>query len=351
MSTTLSKPTYNQDLLELYLRAQAGITNHKTPSHYLETIRSQSLKLIDGFINGEIIITTDAYEKMEKLIIQVRFHSGYLIRRKMDKALRIIALHRKNFKAEHLIPPQAPLTSHKIHNLNTPLKNSASGSPENSAPQNKRSGNKAETNTSSQIKVLHYKEFPQHIKQQLHQKQPLLNYKKPEAREKQRTTSQKWKNWIFLSSSALRTIFSGRKTPTPSNSPFKNSRLLFTPPPPQLTNAYLCGNIPNEKETYYYDKALEIHLQSAKARDDLYIKIQELAKTGNIVFSEGTNYKWYAHAFTMYKLIRPNSPETRVINRLLSGDKNMDQKYINNLVIQAGKTGFGVKSENTKDAI
>ena len=96
----------------------------------------------------------------------------------------------------------------------------------------------------------------------------------------------------------------------------------------------------------YYDTALLIHLKSVQAVQKLYHKIDSLAASGAIHFSQGTNAKRYAHAFTMYELIRPNSVENKQIQQLLAGEK-VDAKYINSLVLKAGPKGNGVKPDNS----
>lgn len=96
----------------------------------------------------------------------------------------------------------------------------------------------------------------------------------------------------------------------------------------------------------YYDTALLIHLKSEQAVQKLYHKIDSLATSGAIHFSQGTNAKRYAHAFTMYELIRPNSDENKKIQKLLAGEK-VDAEYINSLVLKAGPKGNGVKPDNS----
>ena len=96
----------------------------------------------------------------------------------------------------------------------------------------------------------------------------------------------------------------------------------------------------------YYDTALLIHLKSVQAVQKLYHKIDSLAASGAIHFSQGTNAKRYAHAFTMYELIRPNSVENKKIQKLLAGEK-VDAEYINSLVLKAGPRGNGVKPDNS----
>ena len=95
----------------------------------------------------------------------------------------------------------------------------------------------------------------------------------------------------------------------------------------------------------YFDSALTIHLKSAQAVQKLYDKIDSLAAKGAIQFANGTNTKRYAHAFTMYRLIRPNSAENKAIQDLLNGGK-VDKGYINALVLKAGERGSGVKPDN-----
>ncbi len=95
----------------------------------------------------------------------------------------------------------------------------------------------------------------------------------------------------------------------------------------------------------YYDTSLEIHLKNKKAVQTLYDKIDSLAQAGKIKFSQGTNTKRYAHAFTMYQLIRPNSAEYKQIKNLLNGGTENAEK-INQLVVRAGAKGQGVKPDD-----
>lgn len=95
----------------------------------------------------------------------------------------------------------------------------------------------------------------------------------------------------------------------------------------------------------YYDTALEIHLKSKQKVLSLYHKIDSLAQSGKIKFADGTNAKRYAHAVTMYRLIRPNSAETKAFEKLFGGEK-IDSGYLNNLVLKAGEKGTGVKPDN-----
>ena len=95
----------------------------------------------------------------------------------------------------------------------------------------------------------------------------------------------------------------------------------------------------------YYDTSLEIHLKSKEKVAALYHKIDSLAEKGLIKFANGTNTKRYAHAATMYKLIRPYSKENQAFQNLLNGGKE-DLAYINDLVIKAGTKGQGVKADD-----
>ncbi len=91
-----------------------------------------------------------------------------------------------------------------------------------------------------------------------------------------------------------------------------------------------------------FDTALEIILGTQK-RDQLYQKIDNLAKEGKIQYKDGTTREWYAHAFTMYNQLAPYSKENKVIKDLLAG-KDVDKDYINSLVVKADRTGKGIKA-------
>ena len=95
----------------------------------------------------------------------------------------------------------------------------------------------------------------------------------------------------------------------------------------------------------YYDTALQIHLKSKENVQKLYNQVAQLAEDGKISPSEENSLKQYAHAFTMYRLIRPNSEENKAIQNLLNGGKE-DKDYIDKLVKKAGKYGNGVKPDN-----
>ncbi len=94
-----------------------------------------------------------------------------------------------------------------------------------------------------------------------------------------------------------------------------------------------------------FDTSLEILLGKEK-RDNLYARIDELARQGAIHYQGGTTREWYAHAFTMYDKIAPNSTENKNIKKLLKGGK-LSAEYINNLVLKSGRGGKGVKGSGT----
>ena len=95
----------------------------------------------------------------------------------------------------------------------------------------------------------------------------------------------------------------------------------------------------------YFDTALEIHLKSQENVQNLYNKIDALAEDGKIKFADGMNTKKYAHAFTMYNLIRPNSDENKKIQNVLKGGTE-NPELINRLVLKAKDNGTGVKPDN-----
>ena len=95
----------------------------------------------------------------------------------------------------------------------------------------------------------------------------------------------------------------------------------------------------------YYDTSLQIHLKSKQAVQSLYDQIDKLKAAGKLKMSEGLDTKRYAHSFTMYKLIRPNSKENKAIENLLNGGVE-DAAYIDALVKQAGVKGNGVKADD-----
>ncbi len=98
-------------------------------------------------------------------------------------------------------------------------------------------------------------------------------------------------------------------------------------------------------EKDYYDTSLMIHLGSKKAVQNLYNKIDSLIAEQKIKKLDNLSTKRYAHSFTMYRLIRPNSAENKAIQNLLSGGKE-NPDLINHLVLKAKPKGSGVKPNN-----
>ena len=97
-----------------------------------------------------------------------------------------------------------------------------------------------------------------------------------------------------------------------------------------------------------FDTALKIIL-GEQGRDQLYSQVDKLAKDGKIEYKDGTTREWYAHAFTMYDQLAPNSKENKAIQALLSG-QGADKEYINSLVMQAGRDGKGIKASGSYSA-
>ena len=97
-----------------------------------------------------------------------------------------------------------------------------------------------------------------------------------------------------------------------------------------------------------FDTALKIIL-GEQERDQLYSQVDKLAKDGKIEYKDGTTREWYAHAFTMYDQLAPNSRENKAIQALLSG-QGADKEYINSLVMQAGRDGKGIKASGSYSA-
>ncbi len=94
-----------------------------------------------------------------------------------------------------------------------------------------------------------------------------------------------------------------------------------------------------------FDTALKIILGETE-RNNLYQEIDQLAKDGKIALSDGTTREWYAHAFTMYNELAPNSKEAQAIKNLRNGG-TADKEYINSLVLQAGRDGKGIQASGT----
>ncbi len=97
-----------------------------------------------------------------------------------------------------------------------------------------------------------------------------------------------------------------------------------------------------------FDSALEIHL-GAEKRDQLYQQIDKLAEDGKIEFKDGTTREWYAHAFTMYAKVSPNSDGGKLIAGLLAGE-DVDKTVLNDLVIKAKRDGTGISGTGSYSA-
>ncbi|MGN0914173.1 MAG: hypothetical protein ACI4OW_04685 [Alphaproteobacteria bacterium] len=132
---------------------------------------------------------------------------------------------------------------------------------------------------------------------------------------------------------------------------FKNVKQIVDNVQPSKINVSKAVQEKNEKNNEttlcgdYYDTALEIHLRSKQKVLSLYHKIDSLANTGKIEFSKGTNTKRYAHAITMYQLIKPNSEESKTFEKLFKGD-TVEKDLLNELVLKAGKRGNGIKTNS-----
>lgn len=97
-----------------------------------------------------------------------------------------------------------------------------------------------------------------------------------------------------------------------------------------------------------FDSSLKIIL-GEEARDQLYSQIDQLAKEGKIEFKDGTTREWYAHSFTMYDKVAPNSEEAKTIKALLKGEK-VNKEVLHDLVIKAKRSGTGIEASGTYSA-
>lgn len=166
--------------------------------------------------------------------------------------------------------------------------------------------------------------------------------------------SSKIKNFVLLGATVAASVFLGKNiteelnyTYTPPAKPTKETKI--TPVQPTPENQKKTADFAKAAETVmtgdYYDTALQIHLKSADKVQKLYNQIAGLAKDGKISPDSENGIKQYAHAFAMYRLIRPNSEESKAIQNLLNGGST-DKNYIANLVKKAGRHGQGVKPDN-----
>lgn len=159
----------------------------------------------------------------------------------------------------------------------------------------------------------------------------------------------------FLGYFGIKTAFSSVESGTEDTNLGKNKiEQTITPPPTTSNQQSVVHEVKDEKETEFeaalnalnkaykdrFDSALEIHLGVEK-RDQLYQQIDKFAEEGKIEFKEGTTREWYAHAFTMYAQIAPNSEENQIIERFFAGE-NIDSTILNDLVIKAKRDGTGV---------
>ncbi len=165
---------------------------------------------------------------------------------------------------------------------------------------------------------------------------------------------RKIKDFIFLGTATAISVFLGKNimkeinyTYTPPIKPAKETKI--TPVQQTPENQKKTADFAKAAETVitgdYYDTALQIHLKSADKVQKLYNQIAALAEEGKISPDSENGIKQYAHAFTMYRLIRPNSEESKAIQNLLNGGQE-DGRYIDGLVKKAGRHGQGVKPDN-----
>lgn len=108
------------------------------------------------------------------------------------------------------------------------------------------------------------------------------------------------------------------------------------------------------KEQADFEQKYKEHVQSFLAihkvdGEALISKINKLAEDGKIQFADGTNAEWYAHAFTVYGKVAPNSKETKMIKDLMAG-QDVNPQEINQLVVQAKRDGTGVKGHGKYSA-
>lgn len=141
------------------------------------------------------------------------------------------------------------------------------------------------------------------------------------------------------------------KTELTQNTPVKEQKVSQNnEQTPQKTTVDFAEEMARLNKAYKdrFDSSLKI-LLGEDARDKLYQEIDALVQQGKIEFSDGTTREWYAHAFTMYDKLSPNSKENQEIKNLRSGG-DVDKGYINSLVLAAKRDGSGISASGTYSA-
>lgn len=304
----------------------------------LETLKN--IKIVTDILNSKKIARQLSAAELNIINETLKKNPGdKKLRQKADSyALLCLSLLKNNGQFNGQNPEHQKLVNnYNLQHVKTAQKSRTNPLPiKTPAPAEKKAG-------FTKILTLKFKD----LKNKLQDKTEIFKYRL-------HRQSRKIKNFVLLGATVAVSFFLGKNimkeinyTYTPPVKPAKETQI--TPVRQTSANQKKTADFAKAAETVitgdYYDTALQIHLKSADKVQKLYNQIAGLAKDGKISPDSENSIKQYAHAFTMYRLIRPNSEENKAIQNLLNGGTE-DEKYIDRLVKKAGRHGQGIKPDN-----
>lgn len=391
----------DEQTLEIYMGAQMGVAHKYNANTYLGgnalIIEKQSASFLDDYVNGTVSLSPQAEQLLPDFFIILKNSSYPPIKKLLDKASKkykaeIIKRHKEEEKIKAFVATKFCILQNKkamAKMSSSDMLKIAELLEEEKGYSTKRMKNqiksfamlKAERIIKGEIpadegfvKLVQKFGTPQQkdfIQQHFSSAPAVKEVVSVEAKTKKHDGwfKRKWKaikrGLVVVGIAAFGIIGgkmalnnAGESTPTGTTAHPDKTEQSITPPKADkpvvaveetqnaVSQEFLTA-LDNLNKAYKdrFDSALEIHL-GAEKRDQLYQKIDKLAKSGKIQFSNGTTREWYAHAFTMYAQIAPNSEEGRTIARFLAGE-DVKPEVLNDLVIKAKRDGTGIRGSGT----
>ncbi|MCM1324414.1 MAG: hypothetical protein NC218_09820 [Acetobacter sp.] len=397
-----------ESTLSTYISAQMGVARSYDPKSYLgenaRIIENQSANFLENYINGIAILSDKSLELMPDYLLILKQSSYPRIKKLLRKAnlaykTDVIQRHKEEEKKKAFVDTKFNILQNKKAMAKISSKDLLTIS-ELLAQEKNYSTKRLKTQLSSyaQLKIertlkgeiaedeYFVKLVQEHgslsqknlVNKRLKNNQALL--RKPTPKQEEKTDKKKTSvlgNWgkrlwnkcrtaVVTGGVVLMGLLGGKTLYNNFNSSHKDISMdqdkqetMYTPKETlkitpvaetdTFDNEYLKAiDVLNKAYKDRFDSALEIVL-GAEKRDQLYQKIDALAKAGKIEFSNGTTREWYAHAFTMYTKVAPNSEEGQTIAKLLAG-QDVNKAKVNDLVIKAERDGTGVKGIGTHSA-
>ena len=399
----------NESALEMFMKAQIGVLHTYDPTSYLgknsRLIENQSADFLENYINGTAILTEEGEKMMPDFLLILKRSSYSRIHKLLHKAhqkckANAIILHKDEELRNSFAPTKFKILQNKKAMLRLSSRNMLALS-ENLAQVTDYSTKRLKDQLSSYailkiektlkgeltiddgfVKLVQtYGTYSQKnlVINRMKRNQALLRSLGTENQAQSNKTKKnnffsKWGKRIFktcrkalvvggiavVSLIGGKTLLNSLNTASTDKAPEKDKietsyipkqNADITPIIEQDTIAPEVQNAMDVLAKAYkerFDSALEIHL-GAEKRDQLYKQIDKLANDGKIEYIDGTTREWYAHAFTMYAKVAPNSEANKLITNLFAG-KNVDKDAINNLVIAAKRDGTGISGTGTYSA-